>query len=73
MILDYTQVWSKIKLRGKKMKTASANSREAAVAEELWLNYLNKYLFEHNIISAKEYELMTEIIAVRCSTKKKNR
>ena len=55
------------------MKTASANSREAAVAEELWLNYINKYLFDHKIITAKEYALMTEKIAVRCITKKKNR
>ena len=55
------------------MKAASANSREAAVAEELWLNYFNRYLYDNKIISAKEYELMTEKIAVRCSTKKKNR
>ena len=55
------------------MKTTSANICEAAVAEELWLNYFNKYLFENKIISAKEFALMTEKIAVRCSTKKKNR
>ena len=55
------------------MKTTSANSRETAMAEEFWLNYFNKYLYDHKIVSAKEYALMTEKIAVRCSTKKKNR
>lgn len=53
------------------MKTVSANLHETAIAEELWLQYLNKYLFTHKIISAKEYALMTEKITVRCNTKKK--
>lgn len=53
------------------MKTTSANSRETAMAEEFWLNYFNKYLYDHKIVSAKEYALMTEKIAVRCNMKKK--
>ena len=52
------------------MKTASENLREAAVAEELLLNYFNRYLYAKKIISAKEYALMTEKITERCNKTK---
>ncbi len=35
------------------------------MAEDLWLNYFNRYLFETKTISEKEYRKMTELIAVR--------
>jgi hypothetical protein len=38
--------------------------RERRMAEELWLNYLNRYLVEVGAISQKEYTRMTELIAL---------
>ena len=35
------------------------------LAEKIWLNYFNQYLFEHGTISEREYKKMTEIIAQR--------
>ena len=35
------------------------------MAEDLWLNYFNRYLFEGGTISEKEYKRMTEKIAAR--------
>jgi hypothetical protein len=43
--------------------------REQRMAEELWLNYLNRYLVEAGVISQKEYTRMTELIATRKSKK----
>jgi hypothetical protein len=43
--------------------------RERRMAEELWLNYLNRYLVEAGVISKKEYSKMTELIATRKSLK----
>ncbi|MBQ1956602.1 MAG: hypothetical protein II365_02390 [Clostridia bacterium] len=37
------------------------------MAEDIWLNYFNRYLFEHGTISEKEYNKMTELIAIRKS------
>ncbi len=37
--------------------------REKELAETIWLNYFNRYLFESGTISKKEYTLMTEKIA----------
>ena len=39
--------------------------REKEMAEDLWLNYFNRYLFENGTISEKEYKKMTEKIAGR--------
>lgn len=39
--------------------------REKHMAEDIWLNYFNRYLFEHGTISEKEYKRMTEKIALR--------
>ena len=36
--------------------------RERRMAEEIWLNYLNRYLLEHGVISEKEFSRMTELI-----------
>ena len=38
---------------------------EVRFAEDAWLNYFNRYLFEHGAISEKEYKKMTEKIANR--------
>lgn len=39
--------------------------REKRFAEEMWLNYFNRYLFEKGTISEKEYKKMTEKITAR--------
>ncbi len=46
-------------------KVLTDAEREKRMAEDLWLNYFNRYLFETKIISEKEYRKMTELIAVR--------
>ena len=38
---------------------------EKRFAEDAWLNYFNRYLFERGTISEKEYKRMTEKIAAR--------
>jgi hypothetical protein len=43
----------------------SDEARETQFVETAWLNYLNRYLFEHGTISEEEYKRMTEIIANR--------
>ena len=43
----------------------SNEEREKIFAEDVWLNYFNRYLFEHGTISEKEYKKMTELIAMR--------
>lgn len=48
------------------MKKALFDSeREKIFAEEMWLNYFNRYLFEKGTISEKEYKQMTEKITAR--------
>ena len=42
-----------------------SDSREKEMAEDLWLHYFNRYLFENGTISEKEYKKMTEKIAGR--------
>ena len=39
--------------------------QETRFAEDAWLNYFNRYLFEQGTISEKEYKKMTEKIANR--------
>ena len=41
------------------------NVPEPRATEGIWLNYFNRYLFEHGTISEKEYKKMTEKIATR--------
>jgi len=50
-------------------KVLADDAREQRVAEDVWLNYFNRYLFEHGTISKKEYLKMTELIAMRASKK----
>lgn len=46
-------------------KVLTNEEREKRMAEDIWLNYFNRYLFEHGTISEKEYKKMTEKIATR--------
>ena len=55
-----------IEKRGELMKKALLDEeRERRLSEDLWLNYFNQYLFDHDVISEKEYKKMTEKIAAR--------
>ena len=56
-------MFKKYQSRGK--KDLSNEEREKIFAEDVWLNYFNRYLFEHGTISEKEYKKMTELIAMR--------
>ena len=48
------------------MKAVEVNyNRKKCIAEDLWLNYFNLYLYENKIISDKEFKKMTEKIAER--------
>ena len=49
------------------MQVIAKEEREKRFAEDVWLNYLNRYLFEHGTISEKDYKKMTEKIVVRRS------
>ncbi len=53
------------------MQTTHPESRQYGIAEELWLNYLNRYLYETGTITIKEYMAMCEKIAIRCRRKTK--
>lgn len=54
--------------RGEQVKKVlTKEESEKRFAEETWLNYFNRYLFEHGTISEKEYKKMTEKIATRKS------
>lgn len=60
--------------RGEFVKKALlSDDREKRVAEDIWLNYFNHYLFEHGTISEKEYKKMVEKIATRRAKLSKNR
>ena len=48
-------------------KNTMLDNQEKIIAENLWLNYFNRYLFESGTISEKEYKKMTEKIAMRKS------
>lgn len=48
-------------------------NNEKRLSEDIWLNYFNRYLFEHGTISEKEYKKMTEKIAMRESKLSHNR
>ena len=55
-----------IEKRGELMKKALLDEeRERRLSGDLWLNYFNQYLFDHDVISEKEYKKMTEKIAAR--------
>lgn len=46
-------------------KITNKDTLEIRMAEDLWLNYFNRYLFENGTINEKEYKKMTEKIAER--------
>lgn len=46
-------------------KALTDEEREKRMAEDIWLNYFNQYLFDHGTITEKEYYRMTEKIAAR--------
>ena len=46
-------------------KVITDEEREKRMAEDIWLTYFNRYLFDHGTISEKEYKKMTELIAIR--------
>ena len=46
-------------------KALLEETQETRFAEDVWLNYFNRYLFEQGTISEKEYKKMTEKIANR--------
>ena len=43
-------------------KALSWEEREKQFAEDAWLNYFNRYLFEEGTISEKEYKKMIKKI-----------
>ena len=45
--------------------TNTKDERELRMAEDIWLHYLNRYLFESGTITLREYKKMIEIIASR--------
>ena len=47
------------------MRHISTEEKERRIAEDVWLQYLNKYLYEAGTISLSEYKIMTEKIAQR--------
>lgn len=51
------------------MKPDHPKSRQYSIAEELWLKYFNRYLYEIGAITIKEYVAMGEKIAIRCRKK----
>ena len=54
-------------------KVLTDEEREKRMAEDIWLNYFNRYLFERGTISEKEYKRMTEKIAIRKSKRSPER
>ena len=47
-------------------KPLTDEQREKQMTERLWLDYFNRYLFEHGAITEKQYEKMVVLIAKRC-------
>ena len=61
-----------MKGQGNRMrKNLSDDERERHMAEDLWLNYFNRYLYENGTISENEYKKMVELIAGYHAAKKK--
>lgn len=46
-------------------KALSEENASISFAEDIWLNYFNRYLLIKGVISEKEYKRMTELIATR--------
>ena len=54
-------------------KAFTDEEREKRMAEDIWLNYFNQYLYEHGTITEKEYNRMTEKIAARTAKRSPER
>ena len=54
-------------------KVLTNEEREKRMAEDIWLNYFNQYLYEHGTITEKEYNRMTEKIAARTAKRSPER
>lgn len=54
-------------------KDLTDEEREKRMAEDIWLNYFNQYLYEHGTITDKEYNRMTEKIAIRTAKRSPER
>ncbi len=54
-------------------KAFTDEERETRMAEDIWLNYFNQYLYEHGTITEKEYNRMTEKIAARTAKRSPER
>ena len=60
--------------RGELMKKALLDEeREKRFAEDAWLNYFNRHLFENGTISEKEYKKMIEKITMRTAKLSKDK
>lgn len=46
--------------------------KQNIMAEEIWLNYFNNYLFENRVISENERNKMKNQISARCNKKRKS-
>ena len=44
---------------------SNAKAREKRLAEDLWLSYFNRYLYEHGVITEQEHNRMVAKIAER--------
>lgn len=49
------------------MKKTDSDDLEKRMAEDIWLNYFNRYLYECGTINEQEYKKMTEKISERKS------
>ena len=48
-------------------KSTNDNDPEKRMAEEIWMNYFNRYLFDDGIISEYEYKMMIDKISAKNS------
>lgn len=55
------------------LNTAEQERLERAFAECTWLEYFNRYLYAHQVITEREYKLMVEKIAKRCGKQRSRR
>ena len=49
----------------------NAEKKERLKAEDIWLRYFNRYLFEHKTISLREFMRMEELISIHMGKKRK--
>ncbi len=65
-VISYNLCFKFLLKRGEFLKKVLLDEeREKIFAEDIWLNYFNRYLFENGTITEKEYKKMTEKISTR--------